>query len=164
MVQLGPHAIDRASFDASVIDGNPFWCPDPVAAADRVIASRTRRIDLAVCRGRYFVTVLAAGFDAIALAFEGIADLGRLRQALALATGNGKRVALCKVGTSEAGRAAVRHHTATDPGDPAQLDALRLLPGVVVVNHRRGAGAPTCAACRVRRYRGLAETGAGPAT
>ncbi len=39
---------------------------DPVAAADRVIASRTRRIDLAVCRGRYFVTVLAAGFDAIA--------------------------------------------------------------------------------------------------
>ena len=32
MVQLGPHAIDRARFDASVIDGNPFWCPDPVAA------------------------------------------------------------------------------------------------------------------------------------
>ncbi len=71
--------------------------------------------------------------DAIALAFEGLADLGRLRQALALTTAKGKRVALCKVGTSEAGRAAVRYHTATDPGDPALLDALRMLPGVVVV-------------------------------
>ena len=71
--------------------------------------------------------------DAIALAFEGLADLGRLRQALALAVEKGKRVALCKVGTSEAGRAAVRYHTATDPGDSALLDALRLLPGVVVV-------------------------------
>lgn len=71
--------------------------------------------------------------DAIALAFEGVADLGRLRQALDLAVRKGKRVALCKVGTSEAGRAAVRYHTATDPGDPAQLDTWRLLPGVVVV-------------------------------
>lgn len=71
--------------------------------------------------------------DAIALAFEGLADLGRLRQALALAASRGKCVALCKVGTSEAGRAAVRYHTATDPGDSALLDALRLLPGVVVV-------------------------------
>lgn len=71
--------------------------------------------------------------DAIALAFEGLADLRRLQQALALATGNGKRVALCKVGTSEAGRAAIRYHTATEPGDPALLDALRGVPGVVVV-------------------------------
>ncbi len=38
---------------------------DPVAAADRIIASRTRTIDLARSGGRYFVTVLAAGFDAI---------------------------------------------------------------------------------------------------
>lgn len=38
---------------------------DPVAAADRVVASRTRTIDLAVSQGTYFVTVLAAGFDAI---------------------------------------------------------------------------------------------------
>lgn len=38
---------------------------DPVAAADRIIASRTRTIDLARSNGRYFVTVLAAGFDAI---------------------------------------------------------------------------------------------------
>jgi diacylglycerol kinase (ATP) len=38
---------------------------DPVAAADRVIASRTRRIDLARVGSQWFVTVLAAGFDAV---------------------------------------------------------------------------------------------------
>ncbi|GGO68180.1 diacylglycerol kinase [Nocardioides deserti] len=38
---------------------------DPLAAADRVIAGRTRTIDLARSGSRWFVTVLAAGFDAI---------------------------------------------------------------------------------------------------
>ena len=38
---------------------------DPAAAADVVIASRTRTLDLARSGERYFVTVLAAGFDAI---------------------------------------------------------------------------------------------------
>lgn len=38
---------------------------DPAAAADRVIAGHTRTIDLARSGDRYFVTVLAAGFDAI---------------------------------------------------------------------------------------------------
>lgn len=38
---------------------------DPVAAADRIIASQRRTIDLARSGDRYFVTVLAAGFDAI---------------------------------------------------------------------------------------------------
>ncbi|WP_299054986.1 YegS/Rv2252/BmrU family lipid kinase [uncultured Nocardioides sp.] len=38
---------------------------DPVAAADRVVAARTRRIDLARSGATYFVTVLAAGFDAL---------------------------------------------------------------------------------------------------
>ncbi len=38
---------------------------DPVAAADRVIGSRVRTIDLARSGSRYFVTVLAAGFDAV---------------------------------------------------------------------------------------------------
>ena len=38
---------------------------DPLAAADRVIAGRTRTIDLARSGSKYFVTVLAAGFDAI---------------------------------------------------------------------------------------------------
>ena len=38
---------------------------DPVRAADRIVAGRTRRIDLARSGERYFVTVLAAGFDAM---------------------------------------------------------------------------------------------------
>jgi diacylglycerol kinase (ATP) len=38
---------------------------DPEAAADLVIAGRTRTIDLARSGSRYFVTVLAAGFDAV---------------------------------------------------------------------------------------------------
>lgn len=38
---------------------------DPVAAADRIISSRRRRIDLARSGDRWFVTVLAAGFDAL---------------------------------------------------------------------------------------------------
>ena len=38
---------------------------DPAAATDVVIGSRTRRIDLARAGDRYFVTVLAAGFDAV---------------------------------------------------------------------------------------------------
>nr|WP_218849321.1 diacylglycerol kinase family protein [Nocardioides perillae] len=38
---------------------------DPVAAADRVVARRTRTLDLARCGHRWFTTVLAAGFDAV---------------------------------------------------------------------------------------------------
>ena len=34
MVQMGPHGIDRARFDADEIERNPFWVPDSVAAAD----------------------------------------------------------------------------------------------------------------------------------
>lgn len=34
MVQMGPKVIDRARFDAAQIEHNPFWCPDPVAAAE----------------------------------------------------------------------------------------------------------------------------------
>jgi chorismate synthase len=29
VVQLGPHAIDRANWDWSIVEQNPFWCPDP---------------------------------------------------------------------------------------------------------------------------------------
>ena len=32
MVQMGPHGIDRARFDADQIAQNPFWCPDTGAA------------------------------------------------------------------------------------------------------------------------------------
>ncbi|WP_435747585.1 diacylglycerol kinase [Nocardioides sp. SYSU DS0663] len=38
---------------------------DPAAAADRVLAGRTRTCDLARSGSRYFLTVLAAGFDAV---------------------------------------------------------------------------------------------------
>ncbi|QYZ69464.1 chorismate synthase [Neotabrizicola shimadae] len=34
MVQMGSRGIDRGRFDAAEIERNPFWCPDPVAAAD----------------------------------------------------------------------------------------------------------------------------------
>lgn len=37
---------------------------DPLAAADVVVGGRTRVIDLARSGGRYFLTVMAAGFDA----------------------------------------------------------------------------------------------------
>jgi chorismate synthase len=32
LVQVGPHAIDRARFSDAAIDDNPFFCPDPVTA------------------------------------------------------------------------------------------------------------------------------------
>lgn len=34
MVQMGPHQIDRSRFDMAEIERNPFWTPDPQAAAD----------------------------------------------------------------------------------------------------------------------------------
>ncbi len=34
MVQMGPKKIDRSRFDAATIEQNPFWCPDPVMAAE----------------------------------------------------------------------------------------------------------------------------------
>jgi chorismate synthase len=33
LVQMGPHAIDRARWDWDAVTENPFFCPDPVAAA-----------------------------------------------------------------------------------------------------------------------------------
>jgi diacylglycerol kinase (ATP) len=38
---------------------------DPQLAADVVVGARTRRIDLARCGATHFVTVMAAGFDAV---------------------------------------------------------------------------------------------------
>ncbi|MEM9750304.1 MAG: chorismate synthase [Pseudomonadota bacterium] len=43
LVQMGPHRIEPARADWSTRDANPFWCPDPVAAAeweDRLDAAR----------------------------------------------------------------------------------------------------------------------------
>jgi chorismate synthase len=33
LVQMGPHAIDRANWDWNETENNPFWCPDAKAAA-----------------------------------------------------------------------------------------------------------------------------------
>jgi chorismate synthase len=34
LVQMGPHAIDRSRWDWAELDRNPFFCPDPIAAAE----------------------------------------------------------------------------------------------------------------------------------
>jgi len=34
LVQMGPHRIDRARWDWDAVDSNPFFCPDPIAAAE----------------------------------------------------------------------------------------------------------------------------------
>ena len=74
LVHLGVQAVAGTGVPLGLIPsgtGNDFarylGLPrtDPVAAADRVIASRRRTIDLARSGDRWFVTVLAAGFDAI---------------------------------------------------------------------------------------------------
>jgi chorismate synthase len=33
LVQMGPHAVNRANWDWDVVDTNPFFCPDPDAAS-----------------------------------------------------------------------------------------------------------------------------------
>lgn len=74
MVHIGAQAVASTETHLGIIPagtGNDvaryFDIPrkDPVAAADRVIASNTKRIDLARSGSKYYVTVLAAGFDAI---------------------------------------------------------------------------------------------------
>jgi diacylglycerol kinase (ATP) len=74
MVHLGTQAVAGTGTALGIIPagtGNDvaryFDLPrkDPRAAAERVLAGRTRTIDLARSGTQYFVTVLAAGFDAI---------------------------------------------------------------------------------------------------
>ena len=74
MVHLAVQAVAKSKTSLGIIPagtGNDvaryFDLPrkDPIAAADRVIGSTPRKIDLARSGTKYFVTVLAAGFDAI---------------------------------------------------------------------------------------------------
>ncbi|GAB7006740.1 diacylglycerol kinase [Nocardioides sp. AN3] len=60
---------------------------DPLAAADVIVSGRTRTIDLARCGDRYFVTVMAAGFDALVnqRADSMTWAKGRMRYSLAIA-------------------------------------------------------------------------------
>ncbi len=73
MVNLGIQAVATTGTPLGIIaagTGNDvaryFDLPrkDPLAAADRVASGTPRRIDLARCGTRYYVTVMAAGFDA----------------------------------------------------------------------------------------------------
>ncbi|GEP32396.1 diacylglycerol kinase [Nocardioides szechwanensis] len=74
MVNLGIQAVATTSTPLGIIPAGSgddvaryFDIPrhHPLVAADRVVAGATRTIDLARCHGRYFATVMAAGFDAI---------------------------------------------------------------------------------------------------
>jgi diacylglycerol kinase (ATP) len=74
MVHIGAQAVATTSTHLGIIPagtGNDvaryFDIPrkDPLAAVDRVIASNTKTIDLARSGTKYYVTVLAAGFDAV---------------------------------------------------------------------------------------------------
>jgi diacylglycerol kinase (ATP) len=74
MVHIGAQAVATTATHLGIIPagtGNDvaryFDIPrkNPLAAADRVIASNTKRIDLARSGSKYYVTVLAAGFDAV---------------------------------------------------------------------------------------------------
>jgi len=74
MVHLGANAVATTGVPLGIVPagtGNDvaryFDIPrkDPAAAVDRVIAGRTRTIDLARSGSKYFVAVLSAGFDAI---------------------------------------------------------------------------------------------------
>jgi acyl-CoA synthetase (NDP forming) len=69
--------------------------------------------------------------DAIALAFEGLADPRRLEEAAHIALRNGKRVAACKLATSAAGMAAARFHTGTATGTPEYWSAMFARAGVL---------------------------------
>lgn len=74
MVNLGIQAVATTGTPLGIIPAGSgddvaryFHIPrhHPLVAADRVVAGATRTIDLARCHGRYFATVMAAGFDAV---------------------------------------------------------------------------------------------------
>ncbi len=74
MVNLGLQAVANTDTPLGIIPagtGNDvaryFDIPrkDPATAAERVIAGQIRTVDLARCIDRYYVTVMAAGFDAV---------------------------------------------------------------------------------------------------
>jgi diacylglycerol kinase (ATP) len=74
MVHFGAQAVAGTGIPLGIVPagtGNDvaryFDIPrkDPEAAADRIVAGRTRTVDLARSGSQYFATVLAAGFDAV---------------------------------------------------------------------------------------------------
>jgi diacylglycerol kinase (ATP) len=74
MVNIGIQALAGTDIPLGIIPagtGNDvaryFDIPrkDPATAAERVIAGEVRTVDLARCHDRYYMTVMAAGFDAV---------------------------------------------------------------------------------------------------
>ncbi|TDW81956.1 diacylglycerol kinase [Kribbella pratensis] len=73
-IHLGAQVLANSGMSFGVIPagtGNDFArglgvpLKDPVAAADLVVAGRTRRIDLAVAKDEFITTVVAGGFDSL---------------------------------------------------------------------------------------------------
>ncbi|MEL6380646.1 MAG: chorismate synthase [Pseudomonadota bacterium] len=60
MVQMGPHKAERSRFDRTQIKRNPFWCPDPQAAAAWADALEKARKDGSSLGA--MVEVTASGF------------------------------------------------------------------------------------------------------
>ena len=73
-IHLGAQVLAKSGMPFGVIPagtGNDFArgigvpLKDPAAAADLVVAGRTRRVDLAVAKDEYITTVVAGGFDSL---------------------------------------------------------------------------------------------------
>ncbi|MFF1822541.1 diacylglycerol/lipid kinase family protein [Kribbella sp. NPDC058245] len=73
-IHLGAQVLAKSGMPFGVIPagtGNDFArglgvpLKDPVAAADLIVAGKTRTIDLAVARGEFITTVVAGGFDSL---------------------------------------------------------------------------------------------------
>ncbi|GAB2684800.1 diacylglycerol/lipid kinase family protein [Kribbella swartbergensis] len=73
-VHLGAQVLARSGMPFGVIPagtGNDFArglgvpLKDPVAAADLIVAGKTRKVDLAVAKDEYITTVVAGGFDSL---------------------------------------------------------------------------------------------------
>jgi acetate---CoA ligase (ADP-forming) len=71
---------------------------------------------------------------AIALTFEGVASPDLLIAAIAGATARGTQVAVCRIGVTPHGAAAVRWHTATNPHAGFGWDAALTRAGAVLVH------------------------------
>jgi acetyl-CoA synthetase len=155
---VGPNCVGVASHVHGVHAAFAEF-PKPHAGADRTVGlvSQSGAVALALSqaaeRGVSFSHVLTCGnscdvdvadyvafladessCNAIALAFEGLRDPARLQPAIERARARAKPVAICRLGTSPAGREAVRFHTGTDPGPASLLEFVRGMPGVAVVD------------------------------
>ncbi|MFK4088844.1 diacylglycerol/lipid kinase family protein [Kribbella sp. NPDC020789] len=73
-IHLGAQVLARSGMPFGVIPagtGNDFArglgvpLKDPAAAADLIVAGRTRTVDLAVAKGEFITTVVAGGFDSL---------------------------------------------------------------------------------------------------